>query len=268
MHPMERLRAVARAGDAPEDLVLREAAAALVAVASDPRALRTACRRMVGRQRDAAGVVWVAARMLTALDARAEAGRILDELRRDATDRELAALLPDDATVLVVGVSPVVAGALLRRGDLEVLLAETVEGAFGLSIDLAGDGLAVADIPGEGIGAAAAAADLVVLDAAAVGSDTVLAPLGSLAAAAVARHAGRPVWAVAGVGRWLPGLMFDRFAARRPDRAAWELPEELVPRSLVDRLVGPLGEVTAVGGPPWAPVAPDVFGPEDPHAGV
>jgi hypothetical protein len=264
MHPMERLRAVARAGGAPEDVVLREAASALVAVADDPRALRTACRRMVGRQRDSAPVVWVAARMMVAAEPRAEAGRILDELRRDATARELAAALPDDATVLVIGVSDPVVGALARRGDLEVLLASSVEGAWGLSIELAGEATRVADIPGEGLGAAAAVADLVVLDAAVVGPDAVLVPLGSLGAAAVAHHHGRPVWVVAGAGRWLPGSMFDRFVGRRSDDAAWDRPDELVPRSLVDLLLGPGGAVTRPSGPPWAPLAPDVFGPTDP----
>jgi hypothetical protein len=267
MHPMERLRAVARADGAPEDAVVQEAVSGLVAVAGDPRALRIACRRMVARQGAAAPVVWAAARLLTAAEPRAEARRVLAEWRADATDRELAGALPDDATVLVVGVGATVAGALARRGDLEVLLAESVEGAFGLSIDLAGAGLRVADVPGEGLGAAAAAADLVVVEAVAVGPQAVLAPLGARAAAAVAHHAGVPVWAVAGTGRWLPAAVYDRFVDRRPSPAPWEGVEEQVPRSLVDRLLGPSGPVTTAAGPPWAPDAPDVFGPEDPLGG-
>ena len=61
-----------------------------------------------------------------------------------------------------------------------------------------------------------AAADLVLLEASATGPDAFVAVAGSRAAAAVARHAGVPVWVVVGVGRRLPPAAVRR--PRRPPR--------------------------------------------------
>ena len=50
MHPIERLRMVARAAGEGPALVAQEAAGALVAFGDDPAGLVTACRRLVDRQ--------------------------------------------------------------------------------------------------------------------------------------------------------------------------------------------------------------------------
>ena len=57
MHPIERLRYVARAAGEGSTLLACEAAGALAAFASDPAGLVTACRRLVDRQ-PTAGPIW------------------------------------------------------------------------------------------------------------------------------------------------------------------------------------------------------------------
>src|SRR5919202_4709289 len=102
MHPMERLRLVARAGREEATLLGRESASALAAFADDPAALVTACRRLVDRQPTCGPVWWVAARVLSAPDPGRGAWRAGDELCRDATPSALAAALPQDATAVVL----------------------------------------------------------------------------------------------------------------------------------------------------------------------
>ena len=92
-----------------------------------------------------------------------------------------------------------------------------------------------------------------------------MAVAGSRAAAAVARHAGVPVWLVGGVGRVQAPAMWRalvrRFEEEGGDR--WEEDDELVPLDLVDRLCGPAGPELPVDGLRRAdtPVAPELFRP-------
>jgi hypothetical protein len=97
------------------------------------------------------------------------------------------------------------------------------------------------DVPDAGVAAAVAASDVVVLEASASGPSGFVAPTGSRAAAAVARHAGIPVWLVAGVGRALPGRFWDAATASLAGDEPWEAAEEVVPLDLVDRAIGPDG---------------------------
>ncbi len=80
-----------------------------------------------------------------------------------------------------------------------------------------------------------------------MGPDAFVGVAGSRAAAAVARHAGTPVWLVAGVGRLVPRRVWDALAGR-VDVAGepWESDDELVPLDLVDRIVGPTGPLPVV----------------------
>jgi hypothetical protein len=80
---------------------------------------------------------------------------------------------------------------------------------------------------------------LALLEAAAVGPDTFLAPSGSAALAAAARAAHRPVWVVAGVGRLLPGPLYDALVRRVGDDPAYEVVELAV----IDEIAGPAGPV-------------------------
>lgn len=241
MHPIERLRYVARAGAVDQGELVREAAAALSGLSSDPGGLIMSCRRLLVRHPTAGALWYLCARLLTASDVRAEAWNATEALEHDPTPGHLARLLPDDARLTVVGYPELAALALPKRGDVEVL-----------AVDAAGDGTQLArrlrhadvesvDVPDAGVAAAVTVSDLVVLEASSLGPTGFVAPTGSRAAAAVARHADVPVWLVCGTGRALPERFWDAATAGLAGDEPWEASEEVVPLDLVDRAVGPDG---------------------------
>jgi hypothetical protein len=197
-------------------------------------------------------------------DPDAEGWRAADELEDDPTGDELAHALPADSTVCVLGWPELAGEALARRGDVEVLAVDALDEGSGLVRRLRHAGVEAADVPVSGLGAAAAAADLVLLEASAVGADAAVAVAGSRAAAAVARDASVPVWLVAGLGRRLPEPLFGALAARLEAAHGgepWESVDELVPLSLIDRVctsVGPI-EVVVASANPDCPVAPELL---------
>ncbi len=247
MHPIERLRYVARASGAPQAALVRETAAALGSLAFDPAGLVTACRRVLDRHPASGPLWWLAARVLTTVgDPDEEGWRCAEELEDDPTALELAHVLPADATVCVLGWPELVGEALARRGDLEVLAVDALDEGSGLVRQLRYAGVDATDVPVAGLGAAAAGADIVLLEASASGPDGLVGVSGSRAAAAVAGHAGVEVWAVLGRGRRLPAPLFaallERVAAEHA-REPWESPDELVPQSLISGVSGPSGLV-------------------------
>ncbi|HEX9260146.1 MAG TPA: hypothetical protein VF855_11460, partial [Acidimicrobiales bacterium] len=255
-------RYVARASGADQAVLVRETAAALGGLGFDPAGLVTACRRIVDRHATSAPLWWLCARVLTAADGRAESWRAVSEIEDDTTPVELVHALPDDATVCVLGWPDVAAGALLRRGDLDVLVVDALGEGRGLARRLARAEVVVEEVPMHGLGAAAAAADLVLLEASAIGPGGAVCVAGSRAAAAVARAAEVPVWLVGGVGRLLPGRMWDALV-RRLDEAGepWQADDEIVPLALVDRVCGPAGPELVADAlrRTDCPVAPELF---------
>ena len=242
MHPIERLRYVARASGDGTSMLLREAASALAGFSSEPAALVTACRRLVDRQPHAAPLWWLAAKVLAADQPAREAWAAIEAFDDDATANAVADALPEDGTVLVLGWPELIAPALARRGDVEVLVvdADGTGRALVRALDRAGTEATL--VEERGVGAAAAAADVVLVDAIGAGIDGLVAAAGSRAAAAVARHVGRSVWGVVGVGRILPGRLWDVYIARlHEDEDPWDSPHELVPLDLFDALIGPDG---------------------------
>src|SRR6266516_3347515 len=190
MHPIERLRVVARAAGAGPALLAREAAGALAAFGDDPAGLVTACRRLVDRQPTSGPMWWLAARVLGAGDPTVEAWRAADDV--DAGGRWGGA-----------------ADRLTRAG------------------------LDAVDVPESGLAAAVTASSLLLLEASALGPGGFVATAGSHAAAAVARHAGVEVWVVAGVGRVLPGRLWEALVRRlEDDGEPWLADDELVPLDL------------------------------------
>jgi hypothetical protein len=242
-HPIERLRSVARAEGADPSLVAVEAASALVGVArADPAGLLPACRRLISRHLWAGPVWWLSARVLGAPDVAAEARAAAGELEADTTSAQLAAALPDDATVLVVGWPELAATALRRRGDVEALLVDAGGEGAALARRLVSAGGDATAVPDRGDAAAAVVADVVVVEALAAGPSGVLAAPGSHAAAAVAAGVGTPTWVVAGVGRVLPERLWESLLTRFDALGEpWERPAELVPAHLLSLLVGPDG---------------------------
>lgn len=241
MHPIERLRYVARASGVDQGPLVREAAQALAHFRGDPQGLVTACRSVLARQPASGPLWWLCARVLCADDAMVEAWRVADEIEADATARELAHALPDDVTVCVLGWPELTGEALVRRGGLEVLVVDALSEGSGLVRRLLQADTDAVDIPVSGLGAAVAGSDLVVLEASIVGPEGFVGVAGSRAAASVAVLAGVPVWLVAGVGRLLPRRMWEA-AERRLDRDdPWDGDDEIVPLDLVAEVAGPAG---------------------------
>jgi hypothetical protein len=241
---------------------VRETAGALAGLGFDPAGLVTACRRIVDRHPTSAPLWWLCARVLTAGDPLGEAWRCADEIAEDPTGTELARALPDDAIVCVLGWPEVVGEALVRRGDASVLVVDTLGEGTGLARRLRRADVDADEVAPSGLGAAAASSQLVILEASAVGPGSAVAVAGSRAAAAVARHAGVPVWLVGGVGRLLPARMWEALE-RRLDEASepWDSDDELVPLDLVDALCGPAGPEPVVDGlrRVACPVTPELF---------
>jgi hypothetical protein len=263
MHPIERLRYVARASGAPPAAVARESIGALMTFDDDPRGLLNACRRLVTRHLRSGPMIWLASRVLTAGDPRGEARAAAAELDGDPTADELSYALSDDATVVVIGWPEVIARALVRRGDIEVLAIDAHgEGsAFARRLEQ-GDSCA-ASVPCEGVAAAIAACDVVLLEASAIGPQQFVAVAGSFSAAALARALDVPVWLVGGVGRVLPARVFDAVASRVGDATEpWNDEDELVPIDFVDHIVGPSGVLPSAQAlrECACPIAPELFG--------
>lgn len=266
MHPIERLRYVARASGTEQTLLVQETAGALAAFADDPAGLVTACRRIVGRHVASGPLWWLCARVLTAGEPMREAWAATRELERDATATELAHALDQDATVCVLGWPEQIGDALPRRGDLEVLVVDALGEGSGFVRALHRSDVDAVDVPLAGLGAAVTASDVVLLEASMVGPHAALALAGSLAAGAVAAHAGPDagpaVWLVAGAGRLVPGRIFDHVVGRLAAAAdPWDTDDDTVALSLVDQVVGPTGPlpVTDASKRTDCPIAPELF---------
>ncbi len=265
MHPIERLRYVARSSGAPQDLLVSETAGALLAFADDPSALVTACRRIVSRQLASGTLWWLCSRVLCAPEPAAEARAAVDEVADDPTPRHLAAALPDDCTITVLGWQQTIATALARRGDVSVLVVDTLGEAASFVRFLESRDVDATEVPLSGLGSAVAASDLVVCEASAVGPSSFLAVAGARAAASVAHTAGLPFWLVAGVGRVLPARVWEALESRLDlDEEAWDADDEVVPLQLVDSVIARTGvlDVDALSQLVDCPIAPELFKPD------
>lgn len=262
MHPIERLRFVARSQGAPADLLVEESAVALGAFSDDPAGMVAACRRIVDRQLTCAPLWWLCARMLCAEDPMVEAREAVHAIGSDPTAGHLAAALPGDGCAVVVGEPDLVAAAVARRGDVRVV----VVGLDGQAADCASrlgaldvDAYAVAS---RSVAAAVDCADLVLIEALAVGPHSALVPAGSRAAAALARHGDVPVWLAAGVGRLMPERMWGALVGRWSASVdPFDADDEELPLDLVDLIAGPAGpeEVADALRRTDCPVAPELF---------
>jgi hypothetical protein len=264
MHPVERLRYVAQASGSDPALLAREAAYALAQVAEeDEPGLVPACRRLIERHLSAGPLWWLSARALADPDPGPAARLAADELDDDATDRVLARVLPEDIAVLVIGWPDLAGAALRRRGDLEALVVEGDGDGRALARRLRESGNEVSLVPDSGIASAAVVCDLVVVEAHAAGPGGILANRGSHAAAAVAQGAGVPVWAVAGIGRVLPGPMWDAMLSRIDEEGdePWDRAVEVVPSGLISAVVGSDGLVEGLAAlsAPTCLVAPELL---------
>jgi len=245
VHPIERLRYVARARGADAESLVRETAGALRGLGIDPSGLVVACRRIVERHPTCGPLWWLCARIVTSADPLAAARAAVVEIEADGTADVLAAELPDGATVATVGWPAVGGRAISRRGDLRVLAIDSGGQATPFVQRLERCEVECELVPAEAAAAAVAAADLALVEVEAVDATRVVATLGSAVLAAVAGVAGTPVWAVAGVGRRLPGPMVDVIAAYVDRQDYWSRDAEALPLRLVAEVVGPGGRLPA-----------------------
>jgi hypothetical protein len=264
MHPIERLRYVARSGDAEHLVLVEETAAALRGMGDDLAGVVMSCRRLIERN-PASGPLWtLCGRMLCAADPAAEAVAVVVEMEADRTPGHLVARLPQDARVTVIGWPETASGALAGRGDLQVVVVDSRGAGTALARQLVRLDVDAHDVDEASVAAAARVSDLVLLEADALGPDGFVAPVGSHAAAAVAHHAGVPVWLVAGAARAVPARTWQalrqRVAAPSADRP-WDDEHDVVPLDLVDVLIGPSGAEDPAGGVARAdgPVAPELL---------
>lgn len=130
MHPIERLRYVARAGWAAPDVLAAEAAWALADLADrEGPAVLPSCRRLLDRHPGCGPMWWVAACILTAGDPVAEGEHCADALETDQTDELLDEALPAGARVVRRGGVSDVASA-----DIVVVQVDAF-GAGGMVVD-------------------------------------------------------------------------------------------------------------------------------------
>ena len=252
MHPIERLRYVARSSGADERVLVRETAGALRGLQLEPAGLVTACRRIVERHPASGPLWWMCSQVLTASEPFRTASLLADTIEDDPTPRALSHAIPDDAIVTVIGWPDLVADALVRRGDIRVLVVDTDGNGGGLCRQLQRADVDVHEVPAGAIATAAASSDLVLVEPTAVSTSEALGPMGSRALASAAYCAEVPVWLVAGVGRRLPQQTWSFLAERVAERGiSWFNDHETFPVGLATHVVdaGGVTELTADTAP-------------------
>lgn len=219
VHPIERLRDLARAREIDQSRLAAEAASVLGSFGDDPSGLLTACRRLLDRHPSAGALWWAGARLLAAGDVWAESRAVTEDLAGGPVATTLCLDLPDRVVVAVV---------------------PDVAGGSGLARDLRSwrDDLVVAHGPGA-LHADRDEPRVLLVEAGAAGPDGFLAPSGTADEIAAARDAGVAVWLVVDVGRRLPARLFDVVVGRAAAPAGAVGPVEVVAIGEAGRVVEP-----------------------------
>ena len=244
MHPIERLRYVARADGAGPGVLVRETALALCDMDFDPQSLVLACRRIVERHPTMAQLWWLCANVLASPEPFARARELALVVERDETPGHLDDALADDARALIVGWPFTTVKCLAQRGD-----------ALMLVVDSHGEGEALVDrlhdadigaelVPFEYVAAAIGTTDLVIIEALACGPGSVLAVGGSRAVVDTARAQGKEVWLVAGVGTRLPTVLWNGLLGVLGTSDDWRAGLDVIDVARFTRVIGPLGAST------------------------
>lgn len=257
--PAERLRSVTRR-NVDDERLAAEAADALAGFASEPASLVVACRRVLAHHRTHAPLWWVCARILAAPEPGAAARIAARELETDRTGERLGATLPlcDEGEVIAsIGWPAAVDEAMIERFDLEAV-AIRVDGAdptTSLRRRRSDHTVRVVDA----WDAVLERVPRLLVPAAAVGPEHALVPAGSIDARATLAGAVGEVWLVGGVGRVLPGRLYDMVAESRAD----DDDLEEVSLQQFDRLAGPRGveRVADAAARVDCPVVPELLRP-------
>jgi hypothetical protein len=222
MHPIERLRYIARADDEPASSLATEAAYTLGDLSHyEPNAVLTACRRLLDRHPECGPLWWVGAQLVGAGDPFEAARRAGAELCSDATPDRLAEAmrasftagdtfvfgLPCDTAVQALNRSRavslrIVGSSWALRRAMRSVYSAGVEGVVGYEVGEEED--------------AVQGASLVVVEALAAGSGRCLLSPGSVRLVESVLDSGLAVslWLVAGVGRCLPEPLYRAVAER------------------------------------------------------
>jgi hypothetical protein len=276
VHPIERLRYVARSSVYDHGALVHETVSALTGLRLDPAGIVTACRRMVERHPESGPLWWMCSRVLVAPDPIDEAWRCAAEVDDDDTVEELRFAIPDGATVAIVGWPERTSNALARRGDLRVWVIDATGSGDGEGLvhQLEARDIDAMAVGPASVGAAAAAADLVIVETDAASEASLLAADGSMALASCAYVSGTPVWAVTGVGRVLPQVTYDHLLERGVATSMEPGPSvhrrgrrddgvEQVPSGIISHVAGPSGVTDSADGfgaaAATVPVAPELF---------
>jgi len=238
VHPIERLRYVARSHGGDQRLLVRETAGALRGLGLDPAGLVVACRRIVERHPTSGPLWWLCSSVVAAPAPFEVAARLADRIEDDPTPEVIIDALPVDATVTLLGWPDLAGEAVLRRGDATVLAVDIADEGNAFVRRLQRNDVEAEIVEPAGIAAAVLASDLVLIEALACSATQALAVQGSLAAAAVAYTAEVPAWLVAGRGRCLPDQVFDvvRDRAEATAAVAWRAEAEPLPIGLVSHI--------------------------------
>jgi hypothetical protein len=252
VHPIEHLRYVARAQGADPTSLVEETAHALGSLRFDPSGLVVACRRIVERHPFTGPLWWLCANVSTSAEPFEAVWELADQIRRDPTGAELAAVIPDEATVVTIGDPDVIGAGLVRRGDIRVVSLDAGHTATSFVRRMERHDVDVEPVDSGVAGVVVHHADVVLIEALAVDSGRAVVPVGSSTIAAGALAWGTPVWLVAGVGRRLPSGFIDAMVAKvasmSDDCDPWDLDVEVLPTSMFTNVVGPHGKVPM--GPP------------------
>jgi hypothetical protein len=244
VHPIERLRYVARASGGDQRLLVRETASALHGLRIEPAGLVIAGRRIVERHPTSGPLWWFCSSVLTAPRPFDVMYDLAAEVEEDPTPDHLVDLLPDDATVCLVGWPDLIGDAVLRRGDVRVLAIDAGDEGRAFVRRLQRADAEAEIVPARGASAAVLAADVVLVEALACGGTDVLAETGSRSIASVGYCSEVPVWLVAGRGRRLTEAMFTTMVERLADvRDPWDASAEPMPAALFAQVIGPSGAV-------------------------
>jgi hypothetical protein len=221
MHPIERLRWIARAEGESAALLAAEAAWTLGELAAtEPAAVLTAARRLLHRH-PAVGPLWWVAAQLVASDVPEEAARrAAGELGSDPTGGRLAETLRAEfagGDVVVVATPTDLAGEAFAR--TRPYLVRVVAEPRRLRSEIRNLASAVEDVTGwmpEEADEALQGASVVIVEVLAASAQVVSVAPAAAGLIEAAARSGVPAWAVVGVGRALP----DRLAAASAERAA------------------------------------------------
>lgn len=263
MHPIERLRYLARSSGADQRVLVGETASALRALRMDPAGLVVSCRRIVERHPTSGPLWWLCAHILTAADPADTARTLAHELEMDPTPTLLADALPENATVLVVGWPDLAGEACIDRGDLTVLTVDADDQGAAFVRRLERNDVVAEVVESSRISAAVLAADLVLVEATAASPTELLATPGSRAAASVAYCSDVPVWAVVGRGRVLPDAAFASLVERvGAVRVPWDAEADVVPLALATYLADERGvrDIADAALAPQCPLAHELLG--------